>query len=320
MGWFPLTESVQFDDAFWIVRTIPSYRCLSWIRSPGMLLNRPEPLATTETALALSDQADRVPLALELARWESLIEELRDRIAEEEQQQMVMLAEIERRTGNLQRDVESLSSIVNRLEFRLQRLNVADRPLTDRELDDEEHSERAESAAYWAEWRQQRSERESPAPIRGGKRPSGKKLLSLYRTLARLIHPDLATSDEDRARRETIMRVANIARDNGDTEQLERLIATWTRPEESINEFDTTGLSGKITTRKREHEELEQQFEAQRDTIASKLTRATPRDRERYFRNEDESLRRDLANLRLRRRRLLRTLDERRRELSDVSD
>lgn len=285
-----------------------------------MVLNRPEPLATSETALALSDQAARVPLALELARWESLIEELRDRIADEEQQQLIMLAEIERRTGNLQRDVESLSSIVNRLEFRLRRLNVADRPLTDRELDDEEHSERAESAAYWAEWRQQRSERDTPAPIRGGKRPSGKKLLSLYRTLARLIHPDLATSDEDRARRETVMRVANIARDNGDTEQLERLIATWTRPEESINEYDLTGLSGKISNRKREHEELEQQLRTQRDTIAAKLTRATPRDRERYFRNEDESLRRDLANLRLRRRRLLRTLDERRRELSDVSD
>lgn len=283
-------------------------------------MNRPEPHATTETALALTDQVERVPLALELARWESLIEGIRDRIAEEEQQQTVMLAEIERRTGNLQRDVESLSSIVNRLEFRLRRLNVSDRPLTDRELDDEEHTERAESAAYWAEWRQQRGERESPAPIRGGRRPSGKKLLNLYRTLARLIHPDLATSDEDRARRETVMRVANVARDNGDTEQLERLIASWTRPEESANEFDLTGLASKIDNLKREHKELEQQHKEQRETIASKLLRATDRDRERYFRNEDASLRRDLANLRLRRRRLLRTLDERRRELSDVSD
>jgi hypothetical protein len=283
-------------------------------------LSRPDSSATTETALALIDQVDRIPLALELARWESRIEELRDQMAEEERQQMLMRAEIERRTGNLQRDVESLTSIVNRLEFRLRRLNVADRPLTDRELDDEEHTERAESAAYWAEWRQQRNERETPAPYRGGKRPSGKKLLALYRTLARLIHPDLARNDEDRARRETVMRVANIARDNGDTDQLERLIALWTRPEESINEYDLTGLSSRISARKREHEELEQQYRAQRETLAARLVRATPRDRERYFRNEDESLRRDLANLRLRRRRLLRTLDERRRELSDVSD
>ena len=247
------------------------------------------------------------------------VEALRARVTAEEQAQRVVQAEIERRIGNLQRDVESLSSIVSRLEFRIRRLNVADRPLSDSELDDEEQSERAESAAFWAEWRQQRNERPRPQ-FRDGRRPGGKKLLGLYRTLARLIHPDLATSDVDRAKREVVMRIANGARDAGDTEQLQRLIALWSQPVHTDTEFDSAALSRQVADRKREYDEMNQEFRTLRESTPGRLSRASARDRERYFRREDEALRRDLANLRLRRRRLLRTLDERRRELSDVSD
>lgn len=274
---------------------------------------------TTVTALALPDQMERVRLALELAIIDREVEALRARVTAEEQEQRVVQAEIERRIGNLQRDVESLSSIVSRLEFRIRRLNVADRPLSDSELDDEEQSERAESAAFWAEWRQQRNERPRQ-PFRDGRRPGGKKLLGLYRTLARLIHPDLATNDVERAKREVVMRIANGARDAGDTEQLQRLIALWSQPVTFENDFDSAALTRQLADRKREFDEMNQEFRTLRESVPGKLSRSSARDRERYFRREDEALRRDLANLRLRRRRLLRTLDERRRELSDVSD
>ena len=270
-------------------------------------------------ALALTDQLERVNLAIDLARWERDVELLREQVTGEEQDQRSISIEIERRIGNLQRDVESLTSIVNRLEFRIRRLNVADRPLSDSELDDEEQSERAESAAFWAEWRQQRSERPGPV-FRDGRRPGGKKLLGLYRTLARLIHPDLARNDTDRARREVVMRIANGARDSGDTEQLQRLITLWSQPVQTGNEYDAASFNRHIADKQREYDEIQQEYKSLRESISGKLLRASARDRERYFKNEDASLRRELANLRLRRRRLLRTLDEKRRELSDVSD
>lgn len=274
---------------------------------------------TQSVALALPDQLERVALALELARWDREVEEIRNRMTAEEQNQRSMSLEIERRIGNLQRDVESLSSIVSRLEFRIRRLNVADKPLSDSELDDEEQTERAENAAFWAEWRQQRQDRPGPV-FRDGRRPGGKKLLGLYRTLARLIHPDLAANETDRAKREVVMRIANTARDSGDTDQLQRLIAIWAQPVITTNEYDTAAFNRNIADKQREHEEISKELRSLRDSIPGRLSRAAARERERYFKNEDASLRRELANLRLRRRRLLRTLDERRRELSDVSD
>lgn len=294
-------------------------RCAVFNQSPGPLLRTSSTSPTTETSLALPDQMERMRLALELAVREREIEELRERVTSEEENQRAVRAELDQRIGNLQRDVESLASIVTRLEFRIRRLNVAHKPLSDTELDDEEQTERAESAAFWAEWRQQKNERKAPA-FRDGKRPGGKKLLGLYRTLARLIHPDLAANDTDRARREVVMRIANAARDAGDTDQIQRLIALWSLPIVTANEYDSTAFSRRIADRQKEREDLEQELKTLRDSIAGKLSRNTPRDRERYFKREDEALRRELANLRLRRRRLLRTLDDRRRELSEVSD
>ena len=273
----------------------------------------------SETSLALPDQLDRVWLALDLARNELEVEVLRETIASEEEKQREVRSELEQRIGNLQRDVESLASIVSRLEFRIRRLNVADKPLSDTELDDEEHTERAESAAFWAEWRQQRNERPSPV-FRDGRRPGGKKLLGLYRTLARLIHPDLAASESDRARREVVMRIANSARDAGDTDQIQRLITLWSLPVTTANEYDTAAYTRRIADKLKEREDLEKELRSLRDSVAGRLSRNSARERERYFKREDQTLRRELANLRLRRRRLLRTLDDRRKELSEVSD
>ncbi|CAN5700105.1 hypothetical protein BH24CHL1_BH24CHL1_14000 [soil metagenome] len=268
--------------------------------------------------LALTDELRRVRLELDLAHWNLSLAALRSELTGEEEAQRSVKGEIEGRLGNLQRDVESLAGIVSRLEFRLQRLNVSHKPLSDSELDDEENTERAESATFWAEWRGQRDERRSfPAPA--SRKPGGKKLLSIYRKLARLIHPDLATGETDRARREVVMRIANGARDAGDTDQLQRLILLWSEPESAVTPYDPVAITARIGQREREFAELQVELKALKNSTVGRLIRGTDRDRQRYFKNEDETLRRELANLRLRRRRLLRTLDERRRELSEVS-
>ena len=276
-------------------------------------------LQTSTRQLALTDELRRVRLELDLARWNLSIGTLRSELTAEEEAQRSLTVEIEGRLGNLQRDVEGLAGIVSRLEFRLQRLNVSHKPLSDSELDDEEQTERAESATFWAEWRGQRDGRRSfPAPA--SRKPGGKKLLSIYRKLARLIHPDLATGETDRARREVVMRIANEARDAGDTEQLQRLILLWSEPESTESPYDPVAITARIGRLEREFADFQAELKMLKNSTVGRLIRGTNRDRQRYFKNEDETLRRELANLRLRRRRLLRTLDERRRELSEVSD
>lgn len=108
----------------------------------GTILNTASQPPTATSQLALTDELERVRLELELARWTVVIEGLQSEVAAEEESQQSLKLEIEQRLGNLQRDVESLSAIVSRLEFRLQRLNVAHKPLSDTELDDEEQSDR----------------------------------------------------------------------------------------------------------------------------------------------------------------------------------
>jgi hypothetical protein len=52
-------------------------------------------------------------------------------------------------------------------------------------------------------------------------------LKKLFREVAKRIHPDLATNDLDRARRETLMAEANLAYENGDEAKLRGILTDW---------------------------------------------------------------------------------------------
>ena len=56
----------------------------------------------------------------------------------------------------------------------------------------------------------------------------------LFRQLARLIHPDLATTAEERERRTNRMVAANDAYEQGDVAALERLLADWHASPEAV--------------------------------------------------------------------------------------
>ena len=273
----------------------------------------------------LADNRQRVITELDLAYWEQRIEEVQDALLSEEGAQRVIEREIDLEIGPVRDQVGALLGEVERLEQRLHRLEGSARPLSDDELDEEDFDERAESAAFWAEWRQQRAERPNPNGRNGGarrRRPrKSRKLRERYRDLARLIHPDLATDPEGRAHRETIMRLANEAYEIGDDSQIERLLELWARPDESDGMPMSIDERHKLVAQKRsEYDELQRQLRNLKRSDLGKLMRTDPRKRRRDIRKDIERMRRELASLRLRRRRLLRSLDALREELTEISD
>jgi hypothetical protein len=273
---------------------------------------------------ALLDELDRVRLDLQIATRERTINEVRAHITSEEAEQHRVQRQISDRVGELRREVERLTAEVGRLDARLERLTFARRPLSDRELDDEEHSERAEEAAFWAGWRQQREERRNGNGYHGAvlnHRPNGNKdimLRQLYRALARLVHPDLARDAAERARREGVMRLANAAHEAGDADQLRRLLLIWSKPEAGAYVRDLGALRARLADRDVEIGELKRQLQALKGSFLGRMLRRPRHELERHIKQEEERLRREIATLRLRRRRLLSAVEERRREITEV--
>jgi hypothetical protein len=71
---------------------------------------------------------------------------------------------------------------------------------------------------------------ESSETTMGVAAPSPKpteELKRLFREVAKRIHPDLATNDADRARRQKFMSEANLAYENGDETKLRTILQDW---------------------------------------------------------------------------------------------
>jgi hypothetical protein len=272
---------------------------------------------------ALTDELLRVQVELAIARRHLAIDEMRAKITAEEADQRLLQRQIDERLGVLRGDVDRMTTEIARLEARIERLSFSRRALTDSELDDEDQAARAEEAAFWAEWRQQRDERRASSGPVFNHRPqanAGDALKLAYRTLARLIHPDLARDQADRNRREAVMRLANAANDAGDIEQIRRLISIWSRPEDGDSVRDIGALRARLADRDLELAALKRQLTALEATQLARSLRRPKAELTRFIKREEERLRREIATLRLRRRRLALSLEERRREMSNVSD
>jgi hypothetical protein len=62
----------------------------------------------------------------------------------------------------------------------------------------------------------------------------GEDAKRLFRQLARIIHPDLASDQAERERRTNLMVAANLAYEQGDVAALERLLADWEQSPEAV--------------------------------------------------------------------------------------
>lgn len=265
---------------------------------------------------ARSEELERIQLELELRRRLNSIDSLRTILQEEQQEQDHLQKEVDSRLAPLRNDLERLTNEIARLESRLDRMMFSGRSASDEELDQEAEDVRADEAAWWAEWRHKQSERPHRRMTKSvSAMPDDIQTRRAYRALARLVHPDRATDDEDRARREEIMRQANEAKETRDLPRLQQLLATWAQSEDTVP-FDVESLRARLTESSLEQQQIRRELTQLRENSLGRLLRLSERDRRRHLRREESKLRRELAMTRLRRRRVMRTLDERREALS----
>lgn len=263
-------------------------------------------------------ELERVELELELLRRNATLAQLRQAITQAELEQQALRRRLEERLGPLHREIELLKAEVSALEARLRRLLRASRPLTDAELEAQATQEHAEEAAWRAGFRAQQNAREAmQGRLLGSPNGHDEVLLRrLYRALARLIHPDLAQDGHDRAQREAMMRIVNQAREAGDLDQLRRLLAIWAGDDDGDRPYDIEALRSRVAQRGVECTELRQQLHRLRRSDLGLLLARGDEEIEHYLREREAALRRELAMQRLRRRRVLRLIEERRLELS----
>ena len=98
---------------------------------------------------------------------------------------------------------------------------------------DNKAKEKAEQARYQAQESAHATGniQEQKEPLRF--KPS-ENLKKLYREIAKLIHPDLATDEEERARRQHLMAEVNRAYEEGNEERLRTILREWESSPESV--------------------------------------------------------------------------------------
>ena len=105
-----------------------------------------------------------------------------------------------------------------------------------------------------------------------------------------------------------------------DIDQLNRLLAIWSKPQDTSDIRDLATLRARVAERDVKQNELTRQLEALKNSALGKMIRRPRAELARYIKREEERLRREIATLRLKRRRLLTAVEDRRRELAEASD
>ncbi|MEZ5427431.1 MAG: J domain-containing protein [Pyrinomonadaceae bacterium] len=161
------------------------------------------------------------PEELELNKKHKMLERLKERLADREEEMTELRAELERFEANYTMEVGRLYAELDEIEAQIAEEEVKLNP------EDEEIKKRAEEARRRAEESAEAAAEEEnwqACTHKWNPSPEAKKA---YHNLAKLIHPDLAIGAEERTRRHELMSKLNDAYAAGDQNLLNKLVEDY---------------------------------------------------------------------------------------------
>lgn len=160
------------------------------------------------------------PEEVELKRKQAVLERLKDRLADREEEMTDLRAELEQFEANYTMEVGRLYADLDEFEAQIAEEEVKlapEDPIIKAKA--EEARKRAEESAAAAD-----EENWQACTAKWNPTTEAKKA---YHNLARMIHPDLALDDEERARRHGLMAKLNDAYSAGDQSLLNKLVEEY---------------------------------------------------------------------------------------------
>ena len=158
------------------------------------------------------------PEEIELKKKQALLERLKDRLADSEEDIADLRAELDQfearytmEVGRLYAELDDIEAQIAEEEFKLV-------------PDDEEIKKKAEELRRRAEESAARADAAAEIASKQAPTPAAKKA---YHQLARTIHPDLALDPNEKERRHSLMAELNEAYSQGDQTKLDRLWRTF---------------------------------------------------------------------------------------------
>lgn len=171
-----------------------------------------------------------LPEEQELNRLETEQAELEDQVASAELTLETLKTEINQiqyryyqTVGRLYVELDDLEALIARVEANQDPEN----------LEAQQHAEEAEEQAKKSAEEAGVTEKQRPPPPE-----VTPELKQAFRQAAKLMHPDRATTDEERERRNTIMAKVNVAYAQGDQTTIEKLIVEFGQDPEAISGED----------------------------------------------------------------------------------
>ena len=165
------------------------------------------------------------PEQIELDKKRRVLDRLKDRLADREEEMVDLRAELEQfeaqykmQVGRLYADLDEIEAQIAEEEFKLV-------------PDDEEIKKRAEELRKRAEESAADSEAEN-CSFKFNPTPEARKA---YHDLARIIHPDLALDPNEKERRHGLMAKLNDAYSAGDQRQLNKLVEDFKNSPETVS-------------------------------------------------------------------------------------
>lgn len=168
---------------------------------------------------------DLTPEETELGKKERVLDRLKDRLADREEEMVDLRGELERfearykmEVGRLYADLDDIEAQIAEEEFKLV-------------PDDEEIKKKAEELRKRAEESAANRENAEDCPFKWNPTPEAKKA---YHNLARIIHPDLALDPQEKEKRHGLMAKLNEAYSAGDQKQLNKLVEDFKNSPDTI--------------------------------------------------------------------------------------